>query len=62
MADPSVLEVQFLQVVSSLLVNAMPSGVEPVSISCLLGVSPLPFTTSPFSVKAVCLFILLASL
>src|SRR5689334_4882590 len=35
--------------------NAVPSGREPVRMSCLFGVSPRPLTTSPFSVSDVCL-------
>ena len=41
--------------------KARPSGCEPVSASCRLGVSPRPFTMSPFSVNAVCLVMLLLS-
>jgi len=40
------------QVWSSLPVNAVPSGSEPVRMSCLFGASPRPFTISPFSVSA----------
>ena len=39
---------------------AVPSGCEPVRMSCMFGVSPRPLTTSPFSVSAVCLVRLLA--
>ena len=35
--------------------NAVPSGCEPVRMSCRFGVSPRPLTTSPFSVSAVSL-------
>src|SRR3954469_22416950 len=40
---------------SSAPVNAVPSGREPVRMSCRFGVSPRPLTTSPFSVSDVCL-------
>jgi hypothetical protein len=46
MAAPPVLEVQFLQVMSFSGGNALPSGCEPVSMSCVLGVSPRPLTTA----------------
>jgi hypothetical protein len=52
MAVPTVLEVQFLQVMSLPGRNAFPSGCEPVSISRMLGVSSRPLTTAPFSVRA----------
>src|SRR6202007_552568 len=35
--------------------EALPTGWEPVSMSCVLGVSPRPFTMAPFSVSADCL-------
>src|SRR5919108_38665 len=38
--------------------NVVPSGCEPVRMSCMFGVSPRPFTTPPFSVSAVSLVIL----
>src|SRR5207248_2899761 len=41
-AVPCVLLVQFLQVLSSPGGKARPSGIVPVSASCLLGVSPRP--------------------
>ena len=56
---PWVLLVQLWQVLSSPAGKARPSGCVPVSASCLLGVSPRPLTTSPFSVRAVCLVRLL---
>src|ERR1700738_4173066 len=59
-AAPWVLVVQLRQVRSSPGGNALPSGCEPVSASCLLGVSPRPLTISPFSVRSVCLVRLLA--
>src|SRR5258708_276876 len=60
-AEPSPLLVQLPQVVSPPAVEKRPSGSEPVSISCSFGVSPRPLTISPFSVKAVCLLMLLCS-
>src|SRR5258705_7137875 len=54
-AAPCVELVQFLQVRSSPAANAVPSGCDPVSTSCRLGVSPRPLMTSPFSLKALCL-------
>src|SRR5512137_2142574 len=60
MAEPSApLFVQLLQVLSSLPANAVPSGCDPVRMSCWLGVSPRPLTTAPFSFSAVCLVRLL---
>src|SRR5260370_24855001 len=58
-AVPCVLLVQLRQVLSSPGGKPRPSGCVPVSASCLLGVSPRPLTTSPFSVSAVCLVTLL---
>src|SRR5260370_40146939 len=40
MAAPWVLDVQFLQVRSSGPLNAVPSGCDPVRMSCLFGFSP----------------------
>src|ERR1700755_436867 len=62
MAAPVVLLVQLLQVRSSPAGEARASGVEPVRTSCRFGVSPRPLMTSPFSLKLVCLVMLLASL
>jgi hypothetical protein len=45
--------VQLPQVVSTAPAIAVPSGCEPVRMSCWFGVSPRPLTTSPFSVSAV---------
>jgi hypothetical protein len=42
--------------------SAMPDEVEPVSTSCIFGLSPRPFTTSPFSVIEFALPSLLSSL
>src|SRR4029077_14454944 len=61
-ADPCVLLVQFLQVRSSPAGNAVPSGLDPVSISWRFGLSLKPLMTSPFSLSAVCLVELLAAL
>src|SRR6516225_8120572 len=61
-AAPCAPEVQFLQVRSSGLANAVPSGCEPVRMSCRFGLSPTPLFTSPFSVRAVCLVRLLLGL
>src|SRR5260370_21374743 len=58
-AVPCVLFVQLWQVLPSPGGKARPSGCVPGSASCLLGVSPRPLTTSPFSVSAVCLVTLL---
>src|SRR6267378_2843283 len=58
-AEPCVLLVQFLQVLSSPAGNAVPSACDPVSTSWRFGVSPKPLLTSPFSVSAVCLVRLL---
>src|SRR4029077_12976146 len=58
-AEPWVLFAQLPHVRSSAPANAVPSGCEPVRISCMFGVSPRPFTISPFSVSAVCLLMLL---
>src|SRR6267378_5291542 len=58
-AEPWVLLVQFLQVRSSPAAKAVPSGCDPVSTSWRFGLSPMPLLTSPFSVSAVCLLILL---
>src|SRR6185312_13544898 len=60
-AAPCVLLVQFLQVRSASGPNAVPSGCDPVSTSCRLGVSPRPLMTSPFSERDVCLLRLLAA-
>src|SRR5712691_8949093 len=60
-AEPSPLLVQLRQVVSPPAVEKRPSGSEPVRISCVFTGSPRPLTPSPFSVKAVCLLILLCS-
>lgn len=60
MAEPVVLLVQFAHVVSSAPAIARPSLDDPVSMSCMLGLSPRPFTTSPFSFSAVCLVRLFA--
>src|SRR5262249_24816296 len=57
-AEPSPLLVQLPQLVSPPAVEYMPIGSEPVSMSCSFGVSPRPFTGSPFSVRAVSLLIL----
>src|SRR5882724_6040303 len=54
-AEPSPLLVQLPQVVSPPAVEKYPPASEPVRMSCSFGVSPRPFTISPFSVKAVCL-------
>ena len=54
-----VLLVQLSQVRSSPAGKAVPSGCEPVRMSCRFGVSPRPLTTSPFSLSAVCLVRLL---
>src|SRR5215472_16863978 len=62
MAAPAVALVQFLQVRSSLPAKARPSGCDPVSASCMLGVSPRPLTTPPFSLSDVCLVRLLLAL
>ena len=62
MAAPAPLLVQLPQVRSSPAGNARPSGCEPVSTSCRLGVSPRPLITSPFSLSAVCLVSLLLAL
>jgi hypothetical protein len=51
MAEPSVLLVQALHVVSVCGANAVPSAREPVSMSCSLGVSPRPLTTATFLVE-----------
>src|SRR5689334_10146251 len=51
---PSLL-VQLLQVMSSPAANVVPFGCEPVSISCVLGVSPRPLMPSPFSLIDVSL-------
>src|SRR5207247_1722471 len=48
-------------VLSSLPENAVPSGFEPVRMSCLFIPSSLVGTISPFSVSAVCLFRLLVA-
>src|SRR5262245_19416090 len=58
-AVPWPLCVQLPQVWSSPGGKARPSGVEPVRMSCRFGVSPRPLITSPFSLSAVCLLILL---
>src|SRR5439155_12314385 len=50
------------QVRSSPAGSARPSGCEPVKMSWRLGVSPRPFTDSPFSLSAVGLLILLPAL
>ncbi len=56
------LLVQLLQVRSSPAGKARPSVVEPVRMSWRFGVSPRPLITSPFSLRLVCLVMLLASL
>src|SRR5215831_8277298 len=58
-AAPSPLFVQLPHVVSTLPAIAVPSGCDPVRMSCMFGVSPRPLTTSPRSVSAVCLVRLL---
>src|SRR5438309_2926518 len=58
-AEPSPLFVQLPHVVSPPAVEKFPAGSEPVRISCMFTASPRPLTTSPFSVKAVCLLMLL---
>src|SRR5262249_51573267 len=62
MAEPCPLLLQLPQVRSSPAAKARPSGCEPVNMSCRLGVSPRPLTTSPFSLSAVCLVSLLLAL
>ena len=59
-ATPCVLLVQLWQVRSSPAAKAVPSGCEPVRMSCRFGVSPRPLTISPFSFSAVCLVSLLS--
>ena len=54
--------VQLLQVRLRLPANALPSMSEPVSMSCMLGVSPRILIGSPFSSSAVALLILLLAL
>src|SRR5437867_1938107 len=46
---------QLPHVRSSPAAKAVPSGWEPVRMSCMFGVSPRPLTFSPFSVSAVSL-------
>src|SRR5689334_7103532 len=58
-AAPSPLFVQLPHVVSTLPAIVVPSGCEPVRMSCMFGLSPAPLTTSPRSVSAVCLVRLL---
>src|SRR4030095_10983804 len=58
---PAVLLVQLLQVWSAPSVYALPSGVEPVMISCWFGVSPTPLIGVPFSSIAVFLLRLFPS-
>jgi len=58
-AAPAPLVVQLLQVESPLAVIARPSGMEPVSMSCVFGFSVRPLTISPFSFSAVSLVRLL---
>src|SRR5216110_272073 len=58
-AEPSPLFVQLPHVVSPPAVEYMPVGSEPVRMSCMFTASPRPLTTSPFSVSAVCLLMLL---
>src|SRR3954466_7136342 len=60
-AAPCVLDVQFLQVLSSPAGKAVPSACDPVRMSCRFVVSPRPLMTSPFSLSAVCLVRLLAA-
>src|ERR1700722_10857857 len=50
-AVPVVLEVQLLHVWSAASGYAVPSGREPVRMSCWLGWSPKPLGVSPFSVR-----------
>src|SRR5260221_8483512 len=52
-AEPCVLLVQFLQVLSSPAGNAVPSARDPVSTSWRFGASPHPVLASPLSVSAV---------
>ena len=52
MAEPSVLLVHALQVVSVCGAKAVPSAREPVRMSCSLGVSPRPLITLPRSSSA----------
>src|SRR5262245_44002557 len=59
MAAPAPLLVQLPQVVSSLEADTLPSGVEPVRMSCVLGRSPRPFTVFPFSLTATSRLMLL---
>src|SRR5262245_44004376 len=58
MAAPFPLCDQLPQVRSSPAGKAVPSGWDPVRMSCMFGVSPRPLTGSPFSVSAVCLLML----
>src|SRR3989441_12492855 len=58
-AEPSPLFVQLPHVVSPPAVETFPAGSEPVRMSCMFTASPRPLTTSPFSVSAVCLLMLL---
>ena len=48
-ALPEPLRAQLLQVLSP--VRALPSALEPVSMSCVFGLSPRPLTVAPFSVS-----------
>src|SRR5205823_10832371 len=50
---------QLPHVVSPPAVEKFPAGSEPVRMSCVFTASPRPLTTSPFSVSAVCLLMLL---
>src|SRR5215213_5167335 len=58
MADPAALLVQLLHVVFAAVPNnARPCESDPVRMSCWFGVSPRPFTGSPFSFNANSLLI-----
>src|SRR5262249_61267334 len=61
-AAPALFLVQLPQVVTMPGGKQRPSGVEPVRMSCSLGSSPIPLTSSPSSSSAVSLLMLLFAL